>query len=310
MGVIASEEGRRATLGARVLVGRGGACDLRLEDASVSAEHAVLYWHHDRWHVRDLGSTNGTFVGDVALRPGEPVPLSRGAELRFGAPGGAARWRLVDDAAPFARARSVDSGDRREAVQGLLELPDGDAPLVTVFERGGTWISERDEVQSPVRDQQVIQVGTTAWLLELPPPRAAGSVATTRRGDASLIELEASILRFRVSKDEEYVELTLIHGTNQLAIPARSHHYVLLLLARRRAEDARNGLPPGEQGWMYADELGRELDATRTKLNLDICRARRQLAELGVSGAGNLIERRSTTRQLRLGCARTEILSF
>jgi hypothetical protein len=57
--------------GERVIVGRASTADIRLGDSNVSREHAALEREDSGWSVRDLGSTNGTFVN------GEPVQHRR-----------------------------------------------------------------------------------------------------------------------------------------------------------------------------------------------------------------------------------------
>jgi two-component system, NtrC family, response regulator HydG len=63
------------------LVGQSGACTLRLSDPEVSRRHAELSVDGHRLRVRDLGSTNGTYVDDVAVV--EAWALG-GEHLRFG----------------------------------------------------------------------------------------------------------------------------------------------------------------------------------------------------------------------------------
>jgi pSer/pThr/pTyr-binding forkhead associated (FHA) protein len=63
-------------------VGRGEYNDIVLPDASVSTMHAKLQRRDGVWMVVDLGSTNGTFVDDEAVR--DDVALSPGATIRFG----------------------------------------------------------------------------------------------------------------------------------------------------------------------------------------------------------------------------------
>jgi pSer/pThr/pTyr-binding forkhead associated (FHA) protein len=48
-------------------VGRRGSCDLRLDFENVSGKHCVLRIINGIWHVRDLGSTNGTSVNGSRL---------------------------------------------------------------------------------------------------------------------------------------------------------------------------------------------------------------------------------------------------
>ncbi|MBK6694573.1 MAG: sigma 54-dependent Fis family transcriptional regulator [Myxococcales bacterium] len=66
---------------ARLLVGTSATADLRLTDASVSRRHVSLEIVGNRLEVRDLGSTNGTFVDHV--RVGQAW-LSGGETLRVG----------------------------------------------------------------------------------------------------------------------------------------------------------------------------------------------------------------------------------
>lgn len=53
---------------ARVVIGRDETCEIRLEDADASREHAELRIELDGVRVRDLGSKNGIVVGGRALR--------------------------------------------------------------------------------------------------------------------------------------------------------------------------------------------------------------------------------------------------
>ncbi len=70
-----------------VLIGRGPLSDFPVGDPTVSLRHAVLSHADGRWSIRDLGSTNGTFVNgwrvvdDVELRPGDVVTLGAHAFL-------------------------------------------------------------------------------------------------------------------------------------------------------------------------------------------------------------------------------------
>jgi diguanylate cyclase (GGDEF)-like protein len=63
--------GKRTPLeAAQLVVGRGADSDLQLDRDSVSRKHARFMRHDGEWCVEDLGSTNGTFVGEEAVTSG------------------------------------------------------------------------------------------------------------------------------------------------------------------------------------------------------------------------------------------------
>lgn len=64
-------------------IGRAPGNDLYIEDALVSAAHAVIELVDDGQHyvLRDLGSTNGSFVNDSKV---QEHPLAHQDVLRFG----------------------------------------------------------------------------------------------------------------------------------------------------------------------------------------------------------------------------------
>jgi S1-C subfamily serine protease len=71
-----------------ITIGRHPECDIRFDpdrDLDVSARHASLTFETDHYVLRDLGSTNGTYVQD--RRVTAPVKLSGGEVIRFGSSG-------------------------------------------------------------------------------------------------------------------------------------------------------------------------------------------------------------------------------
>ena len=58
-------------------IGRGADNDLVVPDTSVSRRHAGLELQGDHWLLRDLGSSNGTFLNRQAVT-GSPQPLRSG----------------------------------------------------------------------------------------------------------------------------------------------------------------------------------------------------------------------------------------
>ena len=64
-------------------IGRGDDASVTLKEHSVSRRHATLSWRDGRAVLRDLGSSNGTFIGDRKIEAEERLDLP--ATVRFGA---------------------------------------------------------------------------------------------------------------------------------------------------------------------------------------------------------------------------------
>ena len=68
--------------GAPVLIGRANDSTLVLEDDYASTRHARISLQNGTWCVEDLGSTNGTYVGQRKIDG--PVQLEVGVPVRVG----------------------------------------------------------------------------------------------------------------------------------------------------------------------------------------------------------------------------------
>jgi hypothetical protein len=64
-----------------VSIGRDPSNDIELGDERVSRHHAVLWAEAGVWHVRDLNSANGTFIGHSRLNGTMPLPAT--CDIRF-----------------------------------------------------------------------------------------------------------------------------------------------------------------------------------------------------------------------------------
>ncbi|MFH2055943.1 MAG: GGDEF domain-containing protein [bacterium] len=65
----------------KLSIGRGVDCDIQVEDENVSRKHAEIFVEGDKYSIRDLGSTNGTYVNsrrvaEATLEDGDLVMLS------------------------------------------------------------------------------------------------------------------------------------------------------------------------------------------------------------------------------------------
>ncbi|MDB4974323.1 MAG: hypothetical protein JWN48_2664 [Myxococcaceae bacterium] len=295
--------GRELLLEPELLIGRSASCALRIDQRYVSARHAVVRWTGDGWELKDLGSRNGTFVDGKRVRPGEEIPAPRGTKIAFGKPD--QQWVIVDDSSPNVMAVPLDGGPPILLDGELIALPSIDEPSATIYRNSeGFWVLEQsDEGIAPVRNLQSFQVAGRSYRF-----CSLDNIGKTSIAEFSPeFEVAHTQLSFSVSRDEEHVELRAHCDGNSFDLGARTHHYLLLTLARRRLADAAGGLPETSCGWVYQEDLAHDPSMATPQLNLDVFRIRKQFSVLGLPDAANIIERRPRTRQLRIGTPHIEI---
>jgi len=302
VGALESEQGEQCVLWADHLVGRSPDSALRLSSAAVSWRHASLRWTGRAWELQDLGSLNGTFVNGARVDAGARVTLRIGVRLRFGDE--AREWTVVDLDPPEAVATALDDGARITAQDGLIALPSSEAPDVTLHRRAdGVWVAEApDRVWEPQRDEVVYAAGR-GFRFE-----PGSAVHGTSHNLQSRLTPRAIGLEFSVSRNEEQVDVCIVHGTQRIHLRPRAHSYLLLVLARTRVRDQADAtLLATSHGWIEQTQLARMLATSLSQLALDIYRARRQFADAGVVDSAQIVERRAGSRELRIGVAQLSI---
>ncbi len=90
--VVAGQPGRGDfVIREQAVIGRDPDCDVRLDEAAVSRRHAEIEWNYEGYLLRDLGSSNGTFVNsmeidEVLLEDGDLIEVGL-VQMRFRRPG-------------------------------------------------------------------------------------------------------------------------------------------------------------------------------------------------------------------------------
>lgn len=91
-----------------ILIGRDPACYLPLNHPTVSFHHAQIYKQNGGLAIRDLNSTNGTYVNGKRIAV---VPLQSGDEIQIGP------FKLAYDAQQQSLAQSMRLGHRIDAIR-------------------------------------------------------------------------------------------------------------------------------------------------------------------------------------------------
>jgi pSer/pThr/pTyr-binding forkhead associated (FHA) protein len=303
MGALESPDGARHELSADHLIGRGPDASLLLAHDSASRRHATLRWTGRQWELLDLGSLNGSFVDDTRVASGGRVSLQVGSRLRFGE--SEAQWLLIDDGPPGASVVALDTGRRITPTGGIIAVPDAGEPQLSVYQTGdGSWLAETSERAWSLSNNEAIVIGGISYRFE-----AGQAVAITRHaGFGAAPALDRIALELSVSRNEEQVDITIVHRGERTTLRSRAHSYVLLTLARLRLEDqAKAELPESSHGWVDQDQLVTMLATTRSRLALDVYRARAQFADAGIADAAMIVERRTSSRELRIGVSKLAV---
>lgn len=301
--LINTADGQRVVLTAQHVFGRGRTCSTVLTDAEASRLHASVRWAGHCWELRDL-SRNGTLLDGRKVPSHVALVLGLGQRLSFG-PEAASQWEIQDLAPPGPLLLPLDGGAPVPLSRSNLLPGVHDAVISIVQEGNGQWHCTTQEGVRILQEGDELAFAGRRWRF-FAVTSNEDQVTQENAGGGSTPPGPCQ-LRFRVSLDEEHVHLDMSYADRTLAMGERTHHYLLLTLARLRTADAERGLAGGDQGWVSQVRLGKMLGLDASHLNIQIFRLRQQVIQ--VLGRDlvppPLIERRRG--ELRLGDCAVEV---
>ena len=77
-------DGREIPLEKDLIIGRSEECNIQIQDALISRQHARLLVQGNQVFIEDLNSTNSTYLNRQRLQPGQRYLVNSGDELRLG----------------------------------------------------------------------------------------------------------------------------------------------------------------------------------------------------------------------------------
>lgn len=194
-----------------LVLGRSRSCDLTLQTPDASRRHAEIVGVGDGWLLRDLGSTNGTYLNGERI---EEHQISPGDRIEIG--GDLVTFCIVD---PALDGGEPGAGDQAQTV--LRERP----------ALGECVTGDLAEIP-PYAVLQMLELGVKSGLLELDTPDGPGHLwlahgspvhAETKgqRGfDAALTVANASSGRFRFEPGCAAPERTIEASITELLLEA------------------------------------------------------------------------------------------
>ncbi len=264
-----------------LMVGRGGDNDLILSDRSVSSRHALFYFTAagNELRVRDLGSANGTWIGDTRVSP--EAALADGARVRLGATVVLrATLRAADVAhAPSERAafvEDVSAGIRYPITSDVTLLGAGPAcqihlaggadveACLTVYDSGEVRLG-RDGDESALEVGEVFELAGRPYVLrpgsvggdstfQIEPVASEPAVASVAL-EVDLTRAGGGIARFAalpvplVREGPAWPVRALAGLPAGVDITSENRVALLYVLARQIRDDRARGVPDVEAGW-------------------------------------------------------------
>jgi hypothetical protein len=265
---------------------RKGAVDTVMDYAYISKFHAVIEWREPHWLLKDV-SKNGLKLNNKIIAAQKPVVLKLGDTIDLAGTGEITLTINNLDAPRPMLINKASATDTIEISKSIL-LPNEERPELALYlcPDRQQWFAERVEQgieAGPYEHGDVINFNASEWTFLL----IANDDATTEFNPKQS-NLDNVIFRFDLSQDEESTNLILIENGLEIDLGERSHHYLLLHLLRHRAE--QNNQP----GWLDSQLLMKQLGLEETYMNIQIFRARKQVAAARPLSTGHskLIERR------------------
>ncbi len=253
--------------------------DSPVEAPMASRVHAAMGWTDGHWFVRDM-SSNGTWLNGEKLSKNHTVVVKEGDKLCFGDPKGNV-WEILDLSDPQSLLIDTENPDHTIVLEDYTFIPDEREPsAVAVFSPiGGSWSLQDVNAKYPNAGEHlghgnIVECAGRNWHVFL-----TESESATYTIDAQEQGLDHYEFVFRLSLDEENTLMEVHAGGDTIDLGDRTHHYLLAHLARKRATDAVDGLDVASQGWIDTEQLCRDLGLELSHVNIQIFRARKQLAK-------------------------------
>ena len=278
--------------------------DTQIQDAQISKHHMSITWQNNAWHIRDL-SLNGTWVNKHRLTSNELTELHQGDEIYLADL--TAPVFIVDDLSPpcdMLIPLGPSIADEIELTNYHL-LPNEQQPQIALFFENQQWfmedLNDDKHLKVALSENDIIAIKDQKWRLFT--CRLAEQTQQAKGPQYSLAQLK---FIFDLSLDEEHTKLAVHAPDTDIDLDTRIHHYLTLNLARSKNQDADKGLALDHQGWLYPQQLMKDLGVDYCHLNILIHRARKQFSDaINVCDSHSFIERHNG--KLRFGGLKFQI---
>ena len=254
-----------------------------VKNNTVSRSHCLVEWQQNAWYLQDI-SANGTFINGKRVAKNIKHPLKLNDKIQFGDTANET-WLVSNIKSPSAFLKSTNTAVNDIALPNQVNLlSSGDNELMISKTLSGQWLCEQAG--------NVLDAAFVLW--------TANDIDATQ----DCLEQHAHTVKvlFRVSQNEEHVGITIDIDGQAFDLEDRTHHYLVLLVARKYLEDKQQNIPDSEAGWLDKSLLIKQTRMEETHINTQFFRFKKQLhnALKGSKLDINVIERRRG--EIRVQC--------
>jgi hypothetical protein len=279
--------------------------DTFIDSPGVSRHHAIIELANNKWLIRDV-STNGIWLNDNKIDKNLPYQLSQNDKIDFASPGqNSYVVGSLNNECQYLVSQS-NSQNVIEITDQLILPNESDASYIIYFDKLlNYWFLEdlNNNDKQALYDGGLVSLYNEQWLFY-----SANTAAVTKHIECKR-KVQSCSLIINVSQDEESTQLSVKANDHTIDLGTRTHHYLVLLLARTRIEDKNANLESTQQGWMYRDDLVKALGIQTNHMNIMVHRIRKQLSEIehdGMDELNYLIE--TDNGKVRLNCQEITII--
>lgn len=266
-------------------------------DPYISKIHAFIEWNGLHWTLRDM-SSNGTWLNGKKLVKDQYVELNEGDIIKYSNNAGYA-FEVKDLKPPCDLLIPIDHTSKAIELECFHLLSSQGAPKMVLSYNNQTysWWQEvlsdnLDDYSQGVElnDRELLKINGLTWQLHV-----NSTIDDTQQLRPSIASLDELTFTFKTSLDEEATQVLMQSNDQTIDLLERNHHYLTLCLARKRAEDIKQGINDSEQGWVYAEMMATDLGLDANHLNIQIYRIRKQFVEAlsNTCDTTNIIERKA-----------------
>lgn len=273
-----------------------------LANNDASRFHAVICWDGCYWRLINKG-VNGTYLNQVKIVDKAHDHIKANDIIQFGNQDSDI-WQVLDTHAPQNMLIPLTADMETIILDGVVAIPSEEFPEILIYlSSDGTWVCETESGVSRLQSGDLLGSAESLWRFTDAKPSL-----NTQDIEERIISSRPTVgMYFMVSQNEEHVSIKLTINQETIDLEERTHHYLVLVLARRCLEDKRKNVARTERGWIDKDELSNMLGLSNNHINIQIHRFRKQCLTLLPESMRlhQLIERRAG--ELRLDCDAIQI---